>query len=130
LPFAYPSLFFRTSGHILSASSHNHQGCGHSFVADEAKQWVQQHSQQHLQPHHSSSSTSRPVARRLEAAPKVPIRIWVEFQGTDGLTAAGQQRLREVVGKAVAVLQKFYKVKMIFNSWVVPVHYHELYTLA
>jgi hypothetical protein len=104
---------FSRTGHILSASSYNHQGCGHSFVAEEAQQWAQQHTkQQQLQllRDSSSSSSSTPVARRLEASPKVPIRIWVEYQGTDGLTAAGRQRLREVVGKAVAVLQKFYKV--------------------
>jgi hypothetical protein len=102
------------TGHVLSVSSHNHQGCGHSFVADEAKQWAQQHTKQQqlqlLRDSSSSSSSSTPVARRLEALPKVPIRIWVEYQGTYGLTAAGRQRLREVVGKAVAVLQKFYKV--------------------
>jgi hypothetical protein len=94
-------------------SSHNHQGCGHSFVADEAKQWAQQHTKQQQQLQQRRDiiiSSSRPAVRRLEAAPKVPIRIWVEYQGTDGLTAAGRQRLREVVGKAVAVLQKFYKV--------------------
>jgi hypothetical protein len=94
------------------ANAHDHQGCGHPFVAGEAKQWSDLHSQQYIQGRTSNSSTSniRPVARKLLAAPKIPIRIWVEYQGTDDLSAAGQQRLREVVGKAVAVLQKFYKV--------------------
>ncbi|KAF6252125.1 hypothetical protein COO60DRAFT_1704421 [Scenedesmus sp. NREL 46B-D3] len=101
------------SGYILPADGHSHQGCGHTFVADEAKQWADRHSQ-HLQLRHSSSSSSSSsgmAARRLQAVPKVPIRIWVEYQGTEELTAAGRQRLREVVGSAVAVLQKFYKVR-------------------
>jgi hypothetical protein len=84
-------------------------------VAAEAKQWSDLHTQQYIQQRTSNSSNSniRPVARKLLAEPKVPIRIWVEYQGTDDLSAAGQQRLREVVGKAVAVLQKFYKVGSI-----------------
>ncbi|KAF6250762.1 hypothetical protein COO60DRAFT_749723 [Scenedesmus sp. NREL 46B-D3] len=100
------------SGYVLPADGHSHQGCGHTFVADEAKQWADRHSQ-HLQLRHSSSSNSNSsmAARRLQAVPKVPIRIWVEYQGTEELTAAGRQRLREVVGIAVAVLQKFYKVR-------------------
>jgi hypothetical protein len=84
-------------------------------VANEAKQWsdlyAQQYSQQRTSNISSSSSNTRPVSRKLLQAPKVPIRIWVEYQGTEELSAAGQQRLREVVGKAVAVLQKFYKVR-------------------
>jgi hypothetical protein len=97
--------------YVISANTH--QGCGHSFVADKAKQWADGHSQQFLQQRNSnsSSSSSRPVGRRLDAVPKVPIRIWVEHQGTEELSPAGQQRMHEVVGKAVAVLQKFYKVR-------------------
>ncbi|WIA20451.1 hypothetical protein OEZ85_004860 [Tetradesmus obliquus] len=101
-----------SSGCITLAFAHSHKGCGHKFVAHEAKQWSDLYSQQYSQqPTSNSSSSIQPVARKLLQAPKVPIRIWVEYQGTEELSAAGQQRLREVVSKAVAVLQKFYKVR-------------------
>lgn len=99
---------------LALANAHSHQGCGHRFVANEAKQWSDLYAQQYSQQRASnvsSTSIKNVVRKLLQAAPKVPIRIWVEYQGTEELSAAGQQRLREVVSKAVAVLQKFYKVR-------------------
>ncbi|WIA35327.1 hypothetical protein OEZ86_003782 [Tetradesmus obliquus] len=41
----------------------------------------------------------------------VPIRIWVEYQGIDSLSADGKQHLQNVVKISLGVLQKFYKVR-------------------
>jgi hypothetical protein len=58
----------------------------------------------------SSSVSSRPTPRLLAAAETVPIRIWVEYQGIDSLSADGKQHLQNVVKISLGVLQKFYKV--------------------
>jgi hypothetical protein len=58
----------------------------------------------------SSSSSGRPTPRLLAATETVPIRIWVEYQGIDSLSADGKQHLQNVVKISLGVLQKFYKV--------------------
>jgi hypothetical protein len=125
---------------FLIAYSHGHEGCGHSLVADEARRWSQLHRQQQqlLQAQqsraaeavapadsrfgaaevatqqHSSSSSGRPTPRLLAATETVPIRIWVEYQGIDSLSADGKQHLQDVVKISLGVLQKFYKVRNCF----------------
>jgi hypothetical protein len=106
-------------------------------VADEARRWSQLHRQQQqlLQAQQlrsgppappadtgagaaevatqqqSSSSSGRPTPRLLAATETVPIRIWVEYQGIDSLSADGKQHLQDVVKISLGVLQKFYKVR-------------------
>jgi hypothetical protein len=133
------SLTGPVAGHagFLFASTHVHEGCGHSLVADEARRWSQLHRQQQQQllqaqqsrsapaaapadtssgasevaaQQQSNSSSGRPTPRLLAATETVPIRIWVEYQGIDSLSADGKQHLQDVVKISLGVLQKFYKV--------------------
>lgn len=60
----------------------------------------------------SSGQYGRPVPRMLAASGTVPIRVWVEYQGIDSLSADGKQRLYDTVNIALGVLQKFYKVSL------------------
>jgi hypothetical protein len=46
----------------------------------------------------------------LAASGTVPIRVWVEYQGIDTLSADGKQRLYDTVNIALGVFQKFFKV--------------------
>jgi hypothetical protein len=50
------------------------------------------------------------VPRMLQASGTVPIRVWVEYQGTSSLPEEGKQRLYDTVNVALGVLQKFFKV--------------------
>lgn len=63
-------------------------------------------------PQQLSSSSGRPTPRLLVATETVPIRIWVEYQGIDSLSADGKQHLQNVVKISLGVLQKFYKVRL------------------
>lgn len=47
----------------------------------------------------------------LAASNTVPIRVWVEYQGTNSLSQEGKQRLYDTVNIALGVLQKFFKVR-------------------
>jgi hypothetical protein len=129
---------------LLYVHAHEHKGCGHSMVADEARRWSQLH-RQHRQlleqqaaagmhqpeavqlataaydsagsPHNSSSGHhGGPVPRLLQATSTVPIRVWVEYQGITGLSEDGKQRLYDTVNIALGVLQKFFKV--CAHTWV------------
>lgn len=50
------------------------------------------------------------MPRMLQASGTVPIRVWVEYQGTSSLSEEGKQRLYDTVNVALGVLQKFFKV--------------------
>jgi hypothetical protein len=73
---------------------------------------VQQASSSSSSSSSNSSASARPVPRMLQqAAPgTVPIRVWVEYQGTGALNGDGLQRLYDTVNIALGVLQKFYRV--------------------
>lgn len=129
---------------------HGHEGCGHSLVAGEAKRWSQLH-RQHRQlleqqaeaglldaaqtqlhgaagsslSSASNSSDGRPVPRMLAASGTVPIRVWVEYQGIDSLSAEGKQRLYDTVNIALGVFQKFFKVRQgCMEGCMVPHHWY------
>jgi len=136
-----PSVCFvllRPAG-LIHVHAHSHTGCGHSLVAEEAKRWSQLHrghrqlleqqaeagvlgaeeeqppmaagSSSGVATNSSSGQYGRPVPRMLAASGTVPIRVWVEYQGVDSLSADGKQRLYDTVNIALGVLQKFYKVR-------------------
>lgn len=123
---------------VVGVIGHGHEGCGHSFVAGEAKRWSQLHRQHRqlleqqaeaglldavgTQLHGAAGSSlgvasntseqhGRPVPRMLAASGTVPIRVWVEYQGIDSLSADGKQRLYDTVNIALGVFQKFFKVR-------------------
>ncbi|KAF8060553.1 Invadolysin [Scenedesmus sp. PABB004] len=52
-----------------------------------------------------------PPRRLAETPEKVPIRIWVEYQGLGALSADGKRHLQNTVNIALGVLQKFFKVR-------------------
>lgn len=69
------------------------------------------------------SSSSRSRSRRLAqdgAGGNIPIRIWAEYQGSSGLDADLQKKLRDTVNVAMGVLQKYLKVSLHVehNTWL------------
>lgn len=63
----------------------------------------------------SSNTSARPVPRMLAASSgTVPIRVWVEYQGISSLSEDGKQRLYDTVNIALGVLQKFFKVCLVW----------------
>jgi hypothetical protein len=129
---------------LLYVQAHDHKKCGHSLVANEAKRWSQLHRQHRqlleqqaaaglLQPqavqlatavddsfgsYHNSSNGHHggPVPWLLQATSTVPIRVWVDYQGINGLSEDGKQRLYDTVNVALGALQKFFKV--CAHTWV------------